>query len=408
MREKRHVALGQFQAAEFFRGFDIANAQSAQQRHWRNVERHHVVMRRDRNDCTGAGVIEEPGKARPDARLSPIPVLREYGNLRVIAAQEPSRSPREKRSRHNAHAICNITAGNEIIEIGTKAGAHAGRFARTRPGDRHGALARHACGFEQQADGDDVLIADVPDLARATDRHQVMDVSARQSRRVRSGECDGLNSVGVDFDRRAGRLTHEKGAGGQVPDGRQPCAESVGMALQNIRCIGAQRFGIQCRYENCSRLRGGVGDPFERAGSEGGPLTAFEQEAADAFGIAKLRQLETLALLVLARDGNNVERAPLAAKDLGDGSAGRRTKGDLRAPAVNKQRLPDRDFVADIDLEGGTQAGAITADKCGRAHRLTGHDLANRPQRRDDVQSPGYFDMHRNVARLRFNRSVAR
>lgn len=116
--------------------------------------------------------------------------------------------------------------------------------------------------------------------------------------------------------------------------------------------------------------------------------------------MGKLRYLEVLASLVLSSDHDNVERAPLTSADLSDRATNRSTKGELWPPAVDKEGLSNRDFVADIDLEGWTQAGTITADKRSSAHRLIVPDVATRLHCRNDIVAPYYFYSHRNVVRL--------
>ena len=95
-----------------------------------------------------------------------------------------------------------------------------------------------------------------------------------------------------------------------------------------------------------------------------------------------MRQLEILAPIVLSRNFDNVQRALLAAADLRYRASNRRTNDKLWPQAVNKEGLSDLNFVADIDLEGRTKAGVVTADSRNCANSLISSDRSNVLDRR--------------------------
>ena len=132
-------------------------------------------------------------------------------------------------------------------------------------------------------------------------------------------------------------------------------------------------------------------------------MAAFEQQAANAVRIGRIRQLERLTLFVLPCDPDHIEGAPSTATDLGNCATYGTAIRDARPPAVDEQGLPDLYIVSDVNLERGAQTRTVAANQRDSADAVAGRGFSDDPGRWSDIEPPHYFDVPRNLDHLQLN-----
>ena len=126
-------------------------------------------------------------RAYPAQQL-PLPALAEHRHLQVIASQEgrPARGPVTCQRRTGDSPALDAVERTQGVQTDrrTQPRAHETRPGHGRSADRHDPFGIQNARRELTADGDHVLIVEMPDHAHRTDRVQEMDVRADQARGV--------------------------------------------------------------------------------------------------------------------------------------------------------------------------------------------------------------------------------
>ncbi|SST12153.1 Uncharacterised protein [Acinetobacter baumannii] len=131
----------------------------------------------------GAQVVEE---------LALVALL-ETGQLQVVAPQVGVGAMGGATAQHGAgdqSVVARLQlAGGQFVEVGAQAGAHQTRLFHHRTGQGDHPLGPQLPGREQLADGNHVLVVQVPHALAGTHRVEEVDMGAGQARRMRTGEC---------------------------------------------------------------------------------------------------------------------------------------------------------------------------------------------------------------------------
>ncbi|MNP24085.1 hypothetical protein D3C76_1168270 [compost metagenome] len=127
----------------------------------------------------------------------PIVALAQAGQLQVIAAEEGTGATggaaAQQGAGHHAVGAGLHFAGGELLQAGAQAGTQQARPLDHGAGQGHHAFDPEPAAGEQLADGDHVLVTDVPDALARAHRIEEMDMGAGQSCRVRPGEGFSLD-----------------------------------------------------------------------------------------------------------------------------------------------------------------------------------------------------------------------
>jgi hypothetical protein len=263
-------------------------------------------------------------------------------------------------------------AGGEVGDAGADAGREQAGLLDRGAGEADDAAAVDLAGPEQRADGEHVLVAEVPDDAAAVDGVELVDVGADVARGVDAVEVLDLevgDAGGVDLQ--LAGLAEEQPRG-ELGEDLEAVLE-VGLATgEHGGDVGGVRVGVDGGDEQGPRGAVGGGDLREGARADRGPQARLEQEGLDRVGVEVARSLALdgrvggeVDLLVLfgELDHEADERPLLAAVDGDDGAGGWRGEADAGGLAVLEQHLAALDLVADLGLHSGLHAEVVGAEE---------------------------------------------
>ncbi len=111
----------------------------------------------------------------------------------MVTAQEPELGradlpPAKHRAGNDAHFALIQLARHQFIEIGSEAGPQQPRILDARTAQRNDALHIKPPGAKQFADGDQILVVEMPDGLLVAHRIEQMNVCPRQAGRMRTVE----------------------------------------------------------------------------------------------------------------------------------------------------------------------------------------------------------------------------
>ena len=438
-REKREVFLVEFERAEFFAFFQVADFQRFEEERRFEVERRNFVERRVREDGAFAAVFRrrrrerrfrqpfrrdgagrreffETGE-RPTEELARVAVA-DRGDLVDVTPQTAkvafdSATAKDASADNAARAVFQL-AVDDFVETGADRNAEQTRILDRRPGQRNDALRWKRSLDEERADRDRVLVTDRPNDFPETAGVERRDMRPGQAGRVRAGErnrfdvrnrFDGGDKVGgilrvAEADPKFFPANSAQNA--------QPVNEIFARRFDDRLRIRRVRVGVAIVDEKRRRNRVDFRDSAERTRSKRRPKPGFDERFAN-FRRAKLGQGVRLELLerdrLLCRvarrdvDNNRAESAFFAAVDRRDDARRRSDELDARVLLVLKKRLTEQNFFADFDenrrlhpdVIGPRYRDAFDAFLFGRARliRRSGH-----PQ----VEPFGYFDVFHRLA----------
>ena len=382
------VLFVEFQTTQLLRGLGVAHQQRAQQLRGQDVQRHHrlVVAYRHhgaRAAVGGGGEGQQPA-SQPGGQEGPgdrvlvragaqivhelaVAAFGQTAHLNVIAPQPVRRAargaPAEDRAGDDALLARLQFAVGQIGQGGAQAGAQKPGIPDGGTGQRDDALDPRATGDEQLADGDDVLIADVPDRLFRADRIEEMDVRPRQTGGVRPLEdfrVDALDPLARQRGPRGPAQEHLR----QPRQHHQPLREGLGLPGDHHGGVRRQGMGVQRGDEDRGRPGADRGHLAVGAGAQGGPQTRLLKVLAH-LGVAQGRQIpgvvtgEIDGVVALDRDHDGLEPALLAPVDVADQA--RRGRGEVNAGIVlvGEQGLAQPDPFALLHQHRGLQVGIV-------------------------------------------------
>ena len=245
----------------------------------------------------------------------------------------------------------------------------------------------------------------MPDLTLQADRCEVMDVRARQTRRVRAleGLADHTGNVATrDISTRC--LAQEHLAFGQTRQCDETLTESGFLALEHHGRIRGQRMGIDGGNEDGCRLGIQRRHARERAGTQRRPQAGLDQlvdhdltfETCNG-GVAMCSEFHSFALRV-DLDDHGQKLALLATIDLDHSTGSRRGVTDARGLLVGEQELPLLHLVPFTDFHRRLHTDVVnTQDRYATNGLRILDTLLRRP---GDGEIQATFDFDHRLAQL--------
>ena len=228
-----------------------------------------------------------------------MPIDRYGADLQVIAPQVclgACRAPAVQHGTRNQARRLRLGTcvpepiGDLFVDIRTQSGGDQSGLLETRAAQGQGALHPDSALAEKSADRNHVLITDVPDGLVGTDGVQVMDMCARQARRMRPGELDMTNLFVVTQRAAPFRASAQVyGTLCQPADHTQPVQEGFPLRCHDDVRIRRQWPGVDCGHEYRMRIAVRLRHLVIGSGAKRRPQARSQQGGAYLLGCNRRR-----------------------------------------------------------------------------------------------------------------------